>query len=191
MLATALIVALALSGHPPGGGGLIRFEPTSILDDIPSHADGIELVTRGVTLRLRRSTSNHWIYEARSDAPTPDVVNQRVATALHFLQVSGPSRTIDLSESSSASLAQFGLAPARCSVSLFVDGKPVSVLEFGGLNPPKTAQYMRVLGRNKLYLMPLHVGAQWEAVAAAANAASFSGSAAASENAHAAQAPAH
>ena len=39
------------------------------------------------------------------------------------------------------------------------------VADFGTLNPTSTSQYVRLVGQPTLYLMPRHVGAEWEVTA--------------------------
>ncbi len=168
LLGTALIAALALSGHVPGEGGLVRFTPAGIIEKLPSRANQIELRAHGAIFRLTRTASKHWVDADRPDASGQEVLNRRVAAALRFLEVTAPSRVIDKAQYGTAALAQFGLAPERYRVTLFVDGKAACTIDFGSLNPSKTSQYVRVVGRDKLYLTPLHLGRQWEAVEASA-----------------------
>jgi hypothetical protein len=171
LLAAGVIVALALSGRTPGQESLARFEPAGIVQKLPARATAIEFRAGERAFMLTRSASNQW-----QDAKRPGVLpngdlNRRVATALHFLEVTAPARVLDEAQYGAGALAQFGLAPERYRVTLFIEGKAACTIEFGGLNPSGTGQYVRVLGREKLYLMPPYFGRQWEEVALLAAAA--------------------
>src|SRR5437667_195227 len=43
--------------------------------------------------------------------------------------------------------------------------RPVSGADFGTLNPAGTSQYLRLVGRPTVHLMPRHVGTEWEVTA--------------------------
>jgi hypothetical protein len=168
LLATGLIAALALSGHTPGEGSLVRFEPAGIMGKFPEHVSQIELRVDGLTYMFKRDAANQWLNANQPNAPVQEAINQHIAAALRFLEVTTPSRVINRSQYSQALFTQIGLAPERYRVTLFAPGTSARIIEFGDLNPLKTAQYVRVLGDDRLYLMPLHFGSQWEAIAAAA-----------------------
>lgn len=167
LIAAALIAVLAFTGQWPGEEKHVRFQPAGIVAKLPSRASQIKLRAGGVTFRLTRIAANRWQDAARPGAPGQEILSRQVAAGLHFLAVTAPSRVIDQAPEATG-LAEFGLAPEHYRVTLLVGGQAVCAIAFGGLNPAQTAQYVRVIGRPKVYLMPLHLGRQWEAVAASA-----------------------
>jgi hypothetical protein len=85
--------------------------------------------------------------------------------ALRFMRVSAPTRTLDSDDYRGTSFTEFGLDPPIYLVHLAtVDGSFLTV-DFGALNPAGTSQYVRLVGRPRLFLMPRHVGAEWQLVA--------------------------
>ncbi|GEM_PF-3168655 len=172
----AIIALLALSDNESRDTGvLVRFEPAGLVQRISSRADEIEIYIGQNVLRLNRAAPGRWLDAERRGVAKADVLSQHVANGLHFLEVTAPSRVIDGSRSSQSALSNFGLAPPRYKVVAKAHGERIASVEFGNLNPSGTAQYVRVVGQNSVYLMPLHLGGEWEAVAAALGAAPTGG----------------
>ena len=63
---------------------------------------------------------------------------------------------LDPSTISTASCRKSRAAPAGCRV---------LAASFGARNPQNVLQYVRVAGRDELYLLPVFVGREWELVA--------------------------
>jgi hypothetical protein len=85
--------------------------------------------------------------------------------ALRFMRVSAPARTLDPNDYRGTSFADFGLDPPSYLVHLAIVDGSVLTADFGALNPAGTSQYVRLVGRPRLFLMPRHVGAEWQLVA--------------------------
>jgi hypothetical protein len=59
-------------------------------------------------------------------------------------------------------MVEFGLDPPAYVVSLGAAGR-TDVVDFGALDPAETSQYVRIIGRP--YLLPRHVGEEWQVAA--------------------------
>jgi hypothetical protein len=123
-----------------------------------------EIRTGGERIGFRRAKDGAWSFE-RSNTPVPADLASHLNTALQFMHVSEPTRSLDPSEYETANFAEFGLDPPAYLVSLEQPGQPAIVADFGTLNPSGTSQYLRLVGRPTVYLMPRHVGAEWEVTA--------------------------
>jgi hypothetical protein len=168
-LLLALIAALALTGEPPGGQNLQRFEPRGILAASPSDIRTIEIRQGQERLAFRRDPAGAWASDGT--AALPDELASHLDMALRFLHVATPGRTLDPEEYRGASLADFGLDPPRYVVTLGAADQSATAVDFGVLNPAQTSQYVRLLGGPTLYLLPRHVGAEWQLAAALARRA--------------------
>jgi hypothetical protein len=76
--------------------------------------------------------------------------------------VSAPVRVIERAEWSTLGLREFGLDPPRYTATLYRRGTAVLGAEFGAPNPQKVLQYMKLTGRDQVFLMSRFVGEEWE-----------------------------
>jgi hypothetical protein len=159
----ALLAALAFSGRAPGLPE-IKFTQQGIVAAVPATIAAVEIRTGGDRVGFRRAKGGAWSFE-RSDKPVPAELASHLETALNFMNVSEPTRSLDPGEYNSASFAEFGLDPPAYLVSLEQPDRPAIVADFGTMNPSGNAQYARLVGQPTLYLMPRHVGAEWEVTA--------------------------
>ena len=81
------------------------------------------------------------------------------------MHVSEPSSDLEPADYAGARFTDFGLDPPAYLVSLEKADRSVVVADFGTLNAASTSQYVRLVGQPTLYLMPRHVGAEWELTA--------------------------
>jgi len=68
-------------------------------------------------------------------------------------------------EYQAGAIAEYGLDPPRYVISLQRGDTTVLAASFGARNPQNVLQYVRVAGRDELYLLPVFVGHEWEQVA--------------------------
>ena len=59
-------------------------------------------------------------------------------------------------------LREFGLDPPGYTAILFRGDISVLGAEFGAANPQKVLQYMKLQGRDQVYLMSRFIGEEWE-----------------------------
>jgi hypothetical protein len=163
-LMVALIAALALTGRSPGLPEL-HFEPHGIVRGQPSAVTRVEIRTGRDVVGFHRTASGSWVFD-RPDGPgVPSELASPLDNALQFMHVSEPTRTLEPTEYSGARLTDFGLDPPAYLVALEKADRSVVVADFGTLNAASTSQYVRLVGQPTLYLMPRHVGAEWELTA--------------------------
>jgi hypothetical protein len=162
-LMIALLAALALSGRSPGLPPLI-FTPQGIVAATPSTVTAAEIRTGGERIGFRRTAGGAWSFE-RSNTPVPTELASHLDTALNFMHVSEPARSLDPGDYEAANFAEFGLDPPAYVVSLEQPDRSAIVADFGTLNPSGTSQYLRLVGQPTVYLMPRHVGTEWEVTA--------------------------
>jgi hypothetical protein len=163
-LMVALIAALALIGPPPGLPQL-HFEARGIVQAQPSAIDRVEIRTDRDSVAFRRSRSGSWIFDRPDGPAVPSELASRLDAALQFMHVSEPARTLEPADYAGARFTEFGLDPPRYVVSVEKADRSAVVADFGTLNPASTSQYVRLIGQPTLYLMPRHVGAEWELTA--------------------------
>jgi hypothetical protein len=161
----ALLAGLALTGKMPGGADLQRFEPRGIVAAVPSDIRTIEIRLGSERLAFHRQAAGSWAFDGSAAIAVPGELASHLETALRFMHVSSPARILDPADYRGAPFADFGLDPPGYVVSLGGADTSVAVADFGTLNPAQTSQYVRLLGRPTLYLMPRHVGAEWQLVA--------------------------
>jgi hypothetical protein len=100
-----------------------------------------------------------------SATPETAAIAARIEAGLRFLAVSAPVRTLGSGDRNGTDMEAFGLDPPRRLVSLTTAEGASATVAFGAANPAQTSQYVRVVGRPAVYLMPRHVGAEWELAA--------------------------
>jgi hypothetical protein len=161
----ALIGALAFTGKPPGGQMLQRFEPHGIVAASPPDILRVEIKLGKERLALRRTAGGSWMLDGPAPQTASSELTSHLETALRFMHVSTPNRTLDTDDYRDAAFADFGLEPPAFAVSLGAADRSVVTADFGALTPAQTSQYVRLVGRPTLYLLPRHVGAEWQLAA--------------------------
>jgi hypothetical protein len=163
-LMVALIAALALTGRSPGLPEL-HFESHGIVREQPSAVARVEIRTDRDLVAFHRTQSGSWIFDRPGAPGVPSELASHLDAALQFMHVSEPTRTLEPTEYSGARFTDFGLDPPAYLVALEKADRSVVVADFGTLNAASTSQYVRLVGQPTLYLMPRHVGAEWELTA--------------------------
>jgi hypothetical protein len=163
-LMVALLAALALIGPPPGLPQL-HFEARGIVQAQPSAIDKIEIRTGQDLVGFRRTASGSWVLDRPDGLGVPSELASHLDNALQFMHVSEPTRTLEPAEYAGTHFTDFGLDPPAYLVSLEKADRSMVVVDFGTLNATSTSQYVRLVGQPTLYLMPRHVGAEWELTA--------------------------
>ena len=161
-LALLYLAAMVVTGAMPVQRQLVRFEAKGVLKLPPEGIARVELSrgTRRVT--LLRTGETAW---ATSDGAKNGDAGRRVSKAVQIMYNSGPIREIEAAELSGSDPASFGLDPPLLAVTLYgAGGEPVLTARFGEFNPEGYAQYMRIDGDPRLYLMSRFVGGEWSEI---------------------------
>lgn len=98
--------------------------------------------------------------------PVPRSLATHLEDSIKFMHVSAPIRVLERAEWAEQGLREFGLDPPVYSAALFQDGRRLLAVGFGSPNPQKVLQYMRVEGREQIYVMSRFIGEEWEQVLA-------------------------
>jgi len=159
-LAVGFLVVMAMSGRVRESGQLVRFVAAGVLDAAPARVSGIELTDSSRTWAFAR-TANGW-RRAADQRPVGPELATHLEDAIKFLHVSPPVRVLERQEWAEYGLGEFGLDRPALSAVLFEDGRRLLAAQFGSTNPQKVLQYMRIDGRDEVYVMSRFVGAEWE-----------------------------
>jgi hypothetical protein len=126
----------------------------------PSDITQVEIRAGRDSIGFRRAAAG-WTIDGISGA-VPAELASHINTGLRFLHVSEPLREIAPAELTPGDFAEFGLDPPASVVSVGTTHGAVTTVNFGVLNPVGTSQYVRIGGSPTVYLMPRHVGSEWQ-----------------------------
>jgi hypothetical protein len=160
LLAVGLLTTMVVSGHLRESRQLVRFQPAGVMPEAPSEIDRVEL----------RTGTGRWVFVRGSDgwraAQGGRVLSGSTASSLDdsikFMHVSAPIRVMEQADWASSGLREFGLDPPGYTAILYRGNTPLLGAEFGAPNPQKVLQYMKLQGRDQVYLMSRFIGAEWE-----------------------------
>lgn len=160
VIAVGLLIAMAASGHLRQDGQFVKFAPAGVMPEAPAEIDRVEL----------RSGAGHWRFvrgpsgwQADPDGPAlPETFAAALDDSIKFMHVSAPVRVMERAEWAPVGLREFGLDPPGFVATLYHRDTPVIGAEFGAPNPQQVLQYMKLQGREQVYLMARFVGQEWE-----------------------------
>jgi len=154
----ALIGVIAVTGRWPVDAPRTRLEPGGIVSVPPERIVLAEFLAGGRQDLFRRDAPAGWL---ANGAPTGPAVTSHIDTALRLLTNSAPRRVLSASEYGPHQLAEYGLDPSRFVLALSEPDGDVTRLGFGEATPAQNAQYVRIIGRPEVYLLPRDVGEEW------------------------------
>ena len=160
VLAVGFLTVMALSGRARESGQFVRFIAAGVLAQAPADVGRVELSGNGGRWVFSKAADG-WRREQR-DGPMPDALRTHLEDAIKFLHASAPVRVLDRHEWAEHGLAEFGLDRPAVSAVLANEGRTVLAVHFGSTNPQKVLQYMRIEGRDEIYVMSRFVGEEWE-----------------------------
>jgi hypothetical protein len=155
-----VIIVLLVSGHSPELRSFVPFTPKGLIARAPSDFVRIEIRAgrEGVTLHRDAGT---WALDGAADVISAELASH-LDTGLRFMHVSRPVRQLDAAELTDAPFSEFGLDPPSSVVLLTAADGTTATVNFGAFNPAGTSQYVRLAGAATIYLMPRHVGTEWQ-----------------------------
>jgi len=166
--AVVFMVAMVVTGSQPESRQLIKFEAKGVMQLAPERITRAEIELSGSRYTLIRTGERAW------SRGTGTALDARLAAdtsmAVQFMNTSGPTRELTGEELNGADIAGFGLDHPRVSVTLYAGPTRVITAHFGAHNPGGLQQYMRVDGRDEVFLMSRFVGERWEQVASRVSA---------------------
>ncbi len=162
-LLIALVAVLMISGRAPEFRGLVQFTPNKgLVAAAAADVKRIEIRFGRESVALRRDAGSWAIDGASGPVALPPEIAEHVDLGLRFMRVTEPTREIPAKELTAANFAEFGLDPPSSVVVLGASGGTMATASFGILNPAGVAQYVRLAGAGTVYLMPRHVGTEWQ-----------------------------
>jgi hypothetical protein len=164
LAAVGFLLAMVLWGRAPETRNLVKFEAAGLVAQSPDRIDRVELATDRGRWALTRIGAGQWAM-APSGAAAAAPLASHVELSLRFMHVTAPVRVLSREEYARGHLEEFGLDPPRYTVSLHRGVETVLTARFGGISPQQVLQYVRIDGRDELYLLPSFVGQEWERVA--------------------------
>jgi hypothetical protein len=121
----------------------------------------VEIAAGQQHLRFDRQSGGGWLLD---DAPARALVAVHLAAALRIVAVLAPRRVLKDGQYSAGQLAEFGLDPPRLEVALAEAGGNAAHVGIGADTAAENAQYVRILGRSQVYIMPRVFGEEWQLV---------------------------
>jgi Domain of unknown function (DUF4340) len=155
----ALIGIIAVTGRWPVDAPRTHIEPGGILSVPAERISRAEFSADGQQDRFSRDAREGWLVNG---APIGPAVAGHIDTALRLLTISAPRRVLAADEYDAGQLADYGLDPPRFVLALGESDGDVTRLGFGEATPAQNAQYVRIIGRPELYLLPRDVGEEWQ-----------------------------
>jgi Domain of unknown function (DUF4340) len=159
-LLVVLLAAVTVRGHWPELKQIVRFAGKGLVVSAPSDITQVEIRMGQDSVGFRREAAS-WTIDGMTGT-VPAELASHIDIGLRFLHVSEPVREIAPAELTPASFAEFGLDPPASVVTVGTAQGAVTTVNFGVLNPVGTSQYVRIGGSPTVYLMPRHVGSEWQ-----------------------------
>jgi hypothetical protein len=160
LLAVGVLTAMVVSGQLRDSKQFVRFVPAGVLLEAPAEIDGVEV----------RTAAGRWAFvrvlggwrAASDDRSLPVSLASSLDDSIRFMHASAPIRVMERQEWVSLGLREFGLDPPRYTATLYRGGTAVLGAQFGAPNPQQVLQYMKLEGRDQVYLMSRFIGQEWE-----------------------------
>jgi hypothetical protein len=153
-----LLGIIAVTGRWPVDAPRTHAETGGILSLPPDRIVRVELSVGEQRSLFTRDPREGWLFNGGLTGPA---VASHIDTAARLLTVSAPRRVIAAGEYGSGKLAEYGLDPPIFVLSVAESGDSTTRLGFGEATPAQNAQYVRILDRPELYLLPRDVGEEW------------------------------
>jgi hypothetical protein len=159
-LAVGLLAAMALSGHLRENRQFVAFKADGVMREAPAEIDRVELRSGDRRFTFVRAADG-W-QTAPEGRGLPKALVTSLEESIKFMHVSAPVRVMERAEWAPVGLREFGLDPPGFVAVLYRRDAVVLGAEFGGPNPQKVLQYMKLQGGEQVYLMSRFVGEEWE-----------------------------
>jgi hypothetical protein len=162
LVAVGFMAAMVVSGRLRESKQFIKFVPAGVMPETPDQISRVELAGDGRRWAFVRAAGG-WRAEP-GDRLVPGSVAGHLDDSVKFMHVSAPIRVLARAEWATFGLREFGLDPPGYTATLYRGGRAVLGADFGSPNPQRVLQYMKLEGRDEVYLMSRFVGAEWEQV---------------------------
>ncbi len=161
--AVGFLLVMMGSGRTRPMQSLVAFEAAGLMRETPDQIDGVALEASGRRLIFARRQGGWQLTTSPETLASGTAAH--LEASLKFMHAAAPVRVMSRDEYQAGAIAEYGLDPPRYVISLQRGDATVLAASFGARNPQNVLQYVRVAGRDELYLLPVFVGHEWEQVA--------------------------
>ena len=158
-LMTGLLGAIAVTGRWPVDAQRTHVETGGILAFPAKEIARVEFSAGEQRSLFSRDPREGWLFNG---TPTGPAVADHIDTAARLLTVSAPRRVLVAGEYSPGQLVEYSLDPPRFLLAVAESGGNTTRLGFGEATPAQNAQYVQIIGRPEVYLLPRGVGEEWQ-----------------------------
>jgi Domain of unknown function (DUF4340) len=158
-LMAGLLGVIAVTGRWPTDAPRTHLETGGVLSSSVDRITRIEFSAGEHRAVFIREPQGGW---GADRVPVRRAAAGHIDIAVRLLTISAPSRVLSAREYSPDQLAEYGLDPPRFILAVTEAGGNIARVAFGADTPAQNMQYVRVLGRPELYLLPRDVGEEWQ-----------------------------
>jgi hypothetical protein len=158
-LMVGVLGVIAVTGRWPSDAPRTRLEAGGILSFPAERIARVEFSAGERPAVFSRHAREGWLVNGAETAPA---VAGHIETAVRLLTISAPRRVLAPSEYSPGQLAEYGLDPPRFILAVAETAGDTTRLGFGEATPARNAQYVQIVGRPELFLLPRDVGEEWK-----------------------------
>lgn len=158
-LMAGLLCVMAITGRWPVDAPRTHLETGGILSLRVEGITRVEFSGGEQQAIFSRDPREGWLFNGAATGP---VAANHIDTAVRLLTISAPRRVLTENEYSPGQLAGYGLDPPRFALVVTEAGGNTLRLGFGEATPAQNAQYVRIVGRPELFLLPRYVGEEWQ-----------------------------
>jgi hypothetical protein len=158
-LTAALLGVIAVTGRWPVDAPRTHVEAGGILSLPAERVTRVEFSAGEQRAVFSRNPREEWLFNGTATGPA---VAGHIDTAVRLLTISAPRRVLAAGEYSPGQLAEYGLDPPHFVLAVAEGGGNTTRVGFGEATPAQNAQYVRIVGRPELYLLPRDVGEEWQ-----------------------------
>ncbi len=167
-IALGYLITMVVTGALPENRQIAEFQAEGLLEQAPESITRVAVAVKDASHVFVRRGSD-WITESGA-GPVSAEIATALDRALKIMHNAKPVRVLTGDDLTGASPAEFGFDQPRVAVTLGNANGTVLAAQFGASNTDGILQFMRVKGKDQVYLMSDFVGQGWEKLAMAAKA---------------------
>lgn len=154
----AVLGGISFTGRWPTDATLEHLISQGIITVPAEQVAHVDIVANGKAVRLDR-TGGSWAF---GGALLDPAIAKHIDTAIRFLNISSPRRSLQPGEYDAAKIKEFRLDPPNLLVSLVARDGKASSIAFGEPTPAENSQFVHLLGQPTITLLSRYVGVEWQ-----------------------------
>lgn len=162
ILALGYLTVMGIMGTQPVRTHLIQFQAKGVMAQQPETITSVKVTIAEKSVTFVRD-SGTWRAPDGTTIIKPALIKS-LDLAVKFMHTAEPVRTFKIADLPAKSSAQFGLSRPSLSITLRDANAVVVEADFGNSSADGLLHYMRVKGRDKIYLMSRFVRREWQSV---------------------------